>query len=243
MTADIQTRFARDTAQHEMTVLHTNGLYRHLRFKNPTNFAYWFDLITWPGCLTIRGDLGDSYTFSRLPDMFEFFRGKQINAHYWAEKLDTGRNSAKEYSEDLFRQLVTEHVAGAIRHSDAPRGIGKAVRAEILDQDLTVEAEARDLLEDFRYQGFEFHDIWEWSFSDYTRQFLWACHAIQWGIAQYDARPASSSEAAAVARLRTAWQSARKRAAHASASMPQCPTCGASCTNRTHDRVYREQGY
>ena len=23
----------------------------------------------------------------------------------------------------------------------------------------------------------------------------------------------------------------------------ECPTCGADCTNRTHDRIYRERGY
>lgn len=34
---DIAARFARDTAQHEMTVLHDDGLYRHLRFQR----TYW----------------------------------------------------------------------------------------------------------------------------------------------------------------------------------------------------------
>jgi hypothetical protein len=52
---------------------------------------------------------------------------------------------------------------------------------------------------------FQFHDVWEWSFSDYEWQFLWACHAINWGIRQYDAAktpapvPALSAAAEAVA--------------------------------------------
>jgi hypothetical protein len=244
---DAGERFRNDTAKHELTILHDDGLYRHLRFRQPAPGMnwYWFDLITWPGCLTIRGDLGDSYTFARLPDMFEFFRGKRINPHYWSEKLDRGRNSAKEYSEALFRQLVIEHFVNVARDSGVPAGLGKAIRAEILDQDLTVESEARELLEAFEYgeaytgtcgcgervmfgekfdadmwqlrhrcshrpavrhtPPFRFHDVWEWSFSDYEWQFLWACHAIVWGIRQYDAAktpvpvPALSAAAEAVA--------------------------------------------
>jgi hypothetical protein len=183
-------RFARDTRGHEMTVLHDDGLYRHIRFSNnPRGYGeYWFDLITWPGSLTIRGDYGDAYTFSREPDMFPFFRSSRygINPHYWAQKLDRGTNSVKTYSEDLFRQLVVEHFVDSVQYSDAPRGLGKAIRAEILNQDLTDEREARDLLESFEYEGFEFHDVWEWSFGDWDRSFLWACHAIVWGIARYD---------------------------------------------------------
>ena len=231
---DAATRFKRDVAKHEMTVLHDDGLYRHLRFARPkpASFMYWFDLITWPGSLTIRGDIGESYTFSRLPDMFEFFRGKDINPHYWSEKLDGGRDSAKEYSEEKFRQLVVEYFVDSVRSGDTPRGLGKAVREEILNSEfLAVEDDARRVLDDFEYgasykasclcgdaaeftstveadlwrsghirpndavhrssvkrvEGFRFSDTWEWDLRDYDWQFLWACHAIQWGIAQYDA--------------------------------------------------------
>ena len=187
---DIAERFARETADHQMTVLHDDGLYRHLRFSsNPHGYGeYWFDLITWPDCLTIRGDYGNAYTFSRLPDMFEFFRGKRINPGYWSEKLSSGRNSVREYSEDVFRQVVREHVADAIRYSDAPRGISRAVRDDLLNgDDLHYEEGARAVLDDFEYEGFRFKDTWEWDFRDYSWSFLWACHAIVWGIARYDA--------------------------------------------------------
>jgi hypothetical protein len=188
---EIAARFARDTANHQMTVLHEDGLYRHLRFvqPKPASSMYWFDLITWPGCLTIRGDIGDAYTFSRLPDMFEFFRGRvgRINEHYWSEKLDNGRDSAKEYSEKLFRQLVCEMVGHAVQSGDAPRGVGKAVREEILASEfLGTEEEARYVLENFEYKGFQFKGTWELSFHDYEWTFLWACHAIVWGIGRYD---------------------------------------------------------
>lgn len=31
----------------------------------------------------------------------------------------------------------------------------------------------------------EFHDAWEWDLRDFIYQFLWACRAIQWGIAKF----------------------------------------------------------
>lgn len=188
---EIAARFARDAARHEMTVLHDDGLYRHLRFvqPSPASSMYWFDLITWPGCLTIRGDIGEAYTFSRLPDMFEFFRGQvgRINEHYWSEKLDSGRESVKVYSEPAFRQVVIDLFVDTVRYSDAPRGLGKAVREDILNSEfLAVEGEARDVLESFEFKGFRFKDTWELSFHDYDWPFLWACHATVWGIRRYD---------------------------------------------------------
>lgn len=66
-------RFLKDVAKHEMTVIRDDGINRHLRFKNPNDSSYWFDLITWPGTLCIDGDCG-TYVFKRTPDMFQFFR-------------------------------------------------------------------------------------------------------------------------------------------------------------------------
>ncbi|NUP45234.1 MAG: hypothetical protein HOY76_51485 [Streptomyces sp.] len=230
--SEIKARFVQDTAGHQLRVLHDDGLYRHLRFATPAfGSILSFDLITWPGCLTIRGDIREAYTFTRLPDMFEFFRGKRINPHYWSEKLDGDRNRVMRYDQEIFEARVKEYVAEAIRDGWAPRGIGKAVREEILDSEcLGDEHEARKLLEDFEFgdrfvaecscseaadvesysaglhwemrhkressgthttrtrtvEGFRFSDVWEWSFSDYDWMFLWACHAIVWGIARYD---------------------------------------------------------
>ena len=49
--------FARDTADHQMTVLHDDGLYRHLRFirmaeqedgtRKPTSFYWYFESPRW----------------------------------------------------------------------------------------------------------------------------------------------------------------------------------------------------
>lgn len=191
MTAypEIAARFARETSAHRMTVLHDQGLYRHLRFRSANTSEYWFDLVTWPGRLAMCGDVGDDYVFSRLPDMFEFFRADRrwgINPHYWAEKLGGGRRSVKEYSEQLLRQRVIEQFVEDAKWGGVPAGTGKALRTWVLNEDLSDEHEARNVLEDFAFQGYEFKDVWEWDFRDYDHSFLWACHAIVWGIARYD---------------------------------------------------------
>jgi hypothetical protein len=110
-------RFQQETAGHQMTILHEDGLYRHVRFAPPTSSFCWFDLVTWPGTLAIKGGMG-TFVFSRDTDMFAFFRATRpgsINADYWAEKLPGGRDSAREYSEDALRvelaAILAEHEA------------------------------------------------------------------------------------------------------------------------------------
>lgn len=241
---DTAERFASDTATHEMTVLHDDGLYRHLRFtrvvtdektgKRSKSSLYWFDLVTWPGCLAINGDCG-ACTFSRVTDMFEFFRGSRINPGYWAEKV-RGETTVKSYDEDLFREHVWDAVKDA--EKDYP-GLAEAVQEEIFGTftgyNTAYEPDARRAVEEFefgstvtaecscgerrerlsqtdayrwhtthlasapigsgthritdkRVEGFRFHGAWEWNLHDFDWQFLWCCHAIQWGIRQYESR-------------------------------------------------------
>lgn len=109
-------RFAADVAQHQMSVQLDQGFYRHLRCSAPHTGMGWFEIVTWPGSLAVRGDMDAGYVFHRIDDMFAFFRGngneRGINPSYWAEKLDHGpRSATKRYSEDLFRQQLDEELA------------------------------------------------------------------------------------------------------------------------------------
>lgn len=110
-------RFASDTTEHELTILRDDGPYRHLRFAKPGTGMYHFELITWPGYLTIVGDMGSGHTFRRTDDMFAFFRAKSgwnsglIDPQYWAEKLATDRDSTQTYSEEKFLREVAEVLA------------------------------------------------------------------------------------------------------------------------------------
>lgn len=195
---DYFARFKADTSEHEMQTLHDYGLYRHLRFKSPGTGMYWFDVITWPGNLTIRGDMG-SYTFARLEDMFEFFGGRQpgyVNEGYWAEKLVAidKHGPAKEFDEFLFRQRVLEHFWEQREDYDPSeaRRIWEAIRDQVFDDfaDRHDAAACHYLLRDFSspVSGYEFTDSWEWgNFDAYGLQFVWNLHAITHAIRAYRA--------------------------------------------------------
>lgn len=203
---DSTARFKTDTKNHQMTVLHDDGLYRHLRFKPPGISFYWFDIVTWPGKLAFVGD-GEGFVFSRLDDMFEFFRMSRgrINPMYWAEKLVTDTGRARAYSVEKFNGRLAEALANV--EDDYP-GVTAAWAAHVEDYDTNYAPNAREALADFRFvpEGapveqppFRFTDTWEWDFQDWHWWFLWACQGIAWGISQYDALKAEPARESAEA--------------------------------------------
>ncbi|MFI6103217.1 hypothetical protein [Streptomyces sp. NPDC051310] len=155
---EIAARFERETAGHQMTVLHDEGLYRHLLFRTPGHGFYWFEIITTPGQLVFSGD-GESYVFRRMDDMLQFFRtglrrdgSIDINPQYWSEKLASDRDSVTKYDREIVERLVKERVVEGIREGWAPRGIGKAVHEDVLGSEyLETEDEARRVLYEFEY--------------------------------------------------------------------------------------------
>lgn len=210
---DALERFKKDAADHVMIIAHDDGLYRHLQFRNPDTSAYWFDVITAPGMLMFQGD-GDAYVWRRVQDMFAFFRGPigRINPWYWEEKLVANQAQATRYDEALLRARIDEDVTEAVASNPALSGLAAAVQAEIFcesglgdeSNDLRKVMEFRYWINDVdgvgRYEystgeplwvpaappDFEFVDAWDWTVRDHHWWYLWACHAIVWGIAQYD---------------------------------------------------------
>ncbi len=196
-------RFTRETKHHKLEVLHDDGLYRHLRFMSlpdgkPKYSAYWFDLITVPGALIFRGD-GESFVFARVEDMFEFFRSNpdrttmRISPDHWAEKLTSDRDRVKAYSREKFEQHVAEALKDAEENWPGVTAEWKSETEDSIDYDLDYEDGAREALRDFSYMAaghdstFRFEDTYEWDLRDFDWWYLWACHAIVFGIAQYDA--------------------------------------------------------
>lgn len=179
----VQKRFMADTAKHVMTVLHNDGLYRHLRFRQPDTSVYWFDVITWPGNLVIRGDMG-TYAFARLDDMFEFFRsGAGINPGYWGEKVTAGET--KRYDEDYAHQAAQEYLEEWAEHEDA-NTVGRVrqlLRELIADDAAADESEFRHGLSRI---GEPFGDFWwEGDFRPHTAHFLWCCWAIRHAVTAF----------------------------------------------------------
>lgn len=198
--AESAERFAR----HAMTVLHEDGLYRHLRFEGDADSPfgrYPFELITWPYNLVVKAGWTFHFDIDATPDMFDLFRktafSGEINPGYWSEKVRAGRDEIEGYNPDLFEQQVKQHVVEAIRSGDAPRGIGAEVTRDIFEWgDISHEAGARRELEDFRYEGWTFGETWEWKFCDYTPGFLHCCYAIRHGIDLWDAARKTAEVAA-----------------------------------------------
>ena len=202
MSECTEERFFKDTESHSMKVIRDDGVHRHLSFSDNGSCFYKFDLITWPGSLCITGDCG-TYVFSRLEDMFNFFRMKKndfnysekrklnINTGYWGEKLQAidVNGGYMEFSEDTFKNVLINDV------NEYWEFDSEEEKAEVLEQ-LEDEVfsrmegdESHDyrLADDFKSdKGHQFIDLWDHSFKEYTFRYTWCLYAIVHGISVYD---------------------------------------------------------
>lgn len=200
--------FEGDIAKHEMQVIRDDGVNRHIRFKRPGTMAMHFDVLTWPGYLCYTGDMG-TYVFSRLLDMFEFFRRREssepyrMDVRYWAEKLEAEdcADGSRRWSEKQFEKEVRAYFERATCDEDEwPQARKDALWAEIDEQVCTEasqgEAYAWAALSKFDHEGFRFDD-WERDCKVWTHRFLWCCHALEWAIGTYDSAKSAAPAVAA----------------------------------------------
>jgi hypothetical protein len=181
--------FAKDVADHRLSILRDDGVHRHLRLAHPDHGNMRFDIVTYPHFLVYSGDMG-CYVFSRINDMFQFFRSKEsgplrINLGYWAEKLEATDkpHGHKQYNPDLLREYVTEW----LNECEADEELRERVDEEILSYTDDGEVRARDALCGFQLEGrTPFQDSWECEFDEYTGRFIWCCYALVWAIRMYD---------------------------------------------------------
>lgn len=205
-----ESQFLKEVQDHKMTVIKDDGVHRHIRFAKPGTSCMHFDLTTWPGYLCYSGDMG-TYVFSRLRDMFEFFRTDReyaqrrgmklaINRSYWAEKLQAiDRDGVKKFDEEKFNANVLRYLKGWLRdHRDATT---KEERRELWDEVMfdVIGADGdgggyrkQCAAHDFSHKvnanvrEFSFQDFYEYDCESYTHRFDWCCYALAWGIQQYD---------------------------------------------------------
>lgn len=108
----VHEHFVEATAEHTLTVIKDDGVYRHLRVGKPGTGIWSWSIVTWPGHLAITGDVAEGYVFARVTDMLDFFRsgsrdGRSIDFRYWAEKvLGRSRNDLEVDSEAAFLEAV-----------------------------------------------------------------------------------------------------------------------------------------
>ena len=167
----VESQFAKNTANHNVEIHQDDGLYRHLKCTNNGSQVYRFDLITWPGHLTITGDMG-CYTWARVPDMFAFVRGSIKSTSYFTEKLKAAELSGiSEYDGALYTELLEylkdEHPSEVAQLPPAPETL----------------QEACDVL----YNS-DIPDVWEHfgSLESHTFHYRWILLAVEWAVAEYD---------------------------------------------------------
>ncbi len=219
------------TKDHELTVLRDDGLYRHLRVAKPGTVNWAFDIVTWPGYLTICGDLGD-YTFRRLDDMFRFFEtANGINPDYWAQKLQVGAGGGadqvvRRFSNRKVRAVIHDWARDACDRFgvhggeawDETTAIYPHVLIDALDRELLYREfyderdlfDALDELDGGRHQsmGLGFYEPWECDWRDFDTNFLLCCHAIVLAISMYRDQE-SDQDRTEVERLREVERAAR----------------------------------
>lgn len=204
-------RFLLDTSNHRLNVIRDNGVYRHLRMQEPGTSFYYYDIITWPGYLTVTGDMG-TWTFSRVYDMFKFFGGwtGEINTYYWSEKLEAGAGRsahdylAKEYDHDAFceslKDMLGENLADREEEDDPEMDwdedddepdsdktrIREIVR-ELCKEDFGSDVLAHQAVYEANWPACV--DAWELcsdlTYKTYTFHFRWILFAITWAISKY----------------------------------------------------------
>lgn len=203
-------RFTSEVRDHKMTVLHHDGVYRHLRFMDPRNSAYWFELHTGPHFLLFRGD-GESYVFSNGDqDIFRSFRHSIHNngslrpdPGYWTQKLASAEQAEKweqeTFQEDLEAQ-ITYMVEAEIVSKENEQRFRDEVESHLMYEDLHSADLAVKCLMEFEFDADEsdpevradtlFEECWEWvtKCTEYDWWYLWALHGILWGVRQYDLR-------------------------------------------------------
>lgn len=179
--------------EHIMTIENDSGLHRCLFFGKPGSSDYHFRLITWPGHLAISGDMGD-FTFSRIDDMFDFFRGGRITPRYWGEKLVSTScfGGHDKFSWDKFAEEFREHMLKIL-----PEGIDRGAAEGRIGEALSwVEPDEFGAVELVRKWNTDNED-WEHDWHGLpdgkapSYHFLWCLRAIVWGIEQYDKAMAS----------------------------------------------------
>lgn len=188
MWAEQRRQFESNTTKHQMTVLHDDGVYRHVRFAEPGTSLWHFDLITWPGHLTISGDIGQGYTFARIADMFDFFHPIEepwrINPSYWWEKMPGSQHdAARKFSADRLKRIAQDTIAEwDLLPADKARAQGQLNDAWSL-VDFEVEYEYRNILDRFEFipasttsnisgRPIRFYDTWEWDALDFDHHYL-----------------------------------------------------------------------
>lgn len=181
MTEKLKSEFLKQVADHQLVVVHENGVHRDLSFRNRNGSNhYHVGVVTWPGYLCVYGDIG-TWVWRRVHDMIPFFAGDCIRPCYWAEKIAGVHGHVEEFDPEATKARVMEL---ALEHN---KNLCHEERQEFADylnglmgQIDDGESYAICAIQDYHPHGFEIDLIDDnpiaYRFKD---QYLLCCVAVQ----------------------------------------------------------------
>lgn len=190
--------FLADIKDHVLTVGLDQGLYRDMTFGKPNSSCMHVNITTRNGYLFYTGDMG-AFTFTRTPDMFEFFRNQDggINPCYWAQKLEAVDRFGghEEYSEKIAQDRIDSFLMNFLSDLDMddPEDEEKSVLAKsaVFDFKRCLYAyesmvEAYNDWDAKEAGGMTLDDFFDGSFNTHTTRLIWCLRAIVHVINLYD---------------------------------------------------------
>lgn len=194
----IRDEFLKTVSEFEMKVELDQDHHRSILFHKPGTHNCHFRLTTWSGYLAVTGDMGD-YIFSRLHDMFDFFRTDgeeiQINVGYWTEKLKSISKFGSTRNGDVFEFDALSTVESIMNvvddylewddYEDLPFSEEDVANYREELESCGTEDEILNVV-DSNQLKFEITDAWEHLQTKPTYHIIWILCAINWGIKQYD---------------------------------------------------------
>lgn len=194
-------QFESETTEHRMTVVHEDGLHRHLHFARPGTGMWSWSIITWPGHLAIAGDIGDGWMFAREDDMLQWFgrNGHQsgINPGYWSEKMpEHHRTAARHFSAARFERQMRAAVAD-LDVTDARRAeVLAALEEDVFGgyDDVTWTYAALESVSDVT-GGVGLPELSDVDCDEWDHHFLLALFSIRYAVRAYAAHRAASADA------------------------------------------------
>lgn len=152
----------------------------------------------------------DMFEFFRHDRAYNQSRGRKlsINLGYWTGKLiaiDGSRHGGKvkEFDDEKFKRVINEYRVDWMRDAkergtldkDGRRELWEAVEDEVIGVLVDGGDRAQYAAYDFNHtapsdaqrRGWQFDDLFEHDFTEYTHSIIWCCYALAWGIEKYDA--------------------------------------------------------
>lgn len=174
---EVWQEFQKWTSEHMLTVLHDDGLYRHLRMAKPGTRMWSWEIVTWPGHLAVHGDISDGYIFAREPDMFPWFGYKpnwytdgspEISPDYWAWKL-YGHAPVTDFDTGVFARSIAEYLQESTITENERANIIKTCYEDVYDFESAAQ---------FLYDWFDGSHVGEFNCTTYKPRWLLTCYAI-----------------------------------------------------------------